>query len=50
MLRLGEIQTLVVIRQSSQGVYLGARDDRSGEEVLLLASQVPPGTREMDET
>lgn len=43
------MQTLVVIRQSSQGAHLGAKGDSSGEEVLLPASEVPPGTKENDE-
>ena len=48
LIRLGEFQTLVVIRKASIGVYLGTRDD-SSEEVLLPGNQVPPGTEEMDE-
>jgi len=47
MIRLGEIQTLVVNRMSPIGVYLGPND--SAEEVLLPTKQVPSGTKEMDE-
>ncbi len=49
MIKLGEIQTLIVIKQSSIGVYLGSRDDNFEEEVLLPSNQVPPETEEMDE-
>ena len=43
------MQTLVVMRKSAIGVYLGTGGDQSGEEVLLPANQVPQGTEEMDE-
>jgi predicted RNA-binding protein (virulence factor B family) len=46
VIRLGEIQTLIVNRQASIGVYLGSSD--SEEEVLLPTKQVPPGTKVMD--
>lgn len=49
MIKLGEIQTLVVSRQSSIGVYLKSKDENCQEEVLLPANQVPPGTEEMGE-
>ncbi len=49
MIRLGEIQTLIVKRESSLGVYLGKGGDNSDEEVLLPKKQVPPGTKIMDE-
>jgi uncharacterized protein len=49
MIRLGKIQTLVVRRQSSIGVYLGSKDNHLEEEVLLPNNQVPPGIKEMDE-
>ncbi len=49
MIRLGEIQTLVVVKKSSIGAYLGSRGDNLKDEVLLPRNQVPPGTEEMDE-
>ncbi|MDO9535650.1 MAG: S1-like domain-containing RNA-binding protein [Bacillota bacterium] len=49
MIRLGEIQTLFVIRKSSIGLYLGSKEDNFEEEVLLPNNQVPPGTEETDE-
>ena len=49
MIRLGEIQTLVVNRHSAIGVYLGSKDDASLEEILLPTKQVPPDTKVMDE-
>ena len=49
LLRLGEMQTLVVMRKSASGVYLGTGGDQPGEELLLPANQVPPGTEETDE-
>jgi uncharacterized protein len=49
MIRLGEIQTLFVIRKSPIGLYLGSRDDNFEEEVLLPNNQVPPGIEETDD-
>lgn len=49
MIKLGEIQTLVVRRQSPIGMYLGSRDDNLEEEVLLPNNQVSPGIKEMAE-
>lgn len=49
MIRLGEIQTLVVRRHSPIGVYLGSRAGNLEEEVLLPKNQVPPGIKELDE-
>ena len=42
MIRLGEKQTLVVIKKVDFGVYLGEKDG-SEEKVLLPAKQVPEG-------
>lgn len=49
MIKLGEMQSLVVIRKASIGVYLGSREDDYSEEILLPAKQVPPGTEELSE-
>ncbi len=48
MIRLGEVQALVVIEQTSKGVYLAVKGNNSGDKVLLPGNQVPPGTKEMD--
>ena len=49
MIKLGEMQTLVVIKKASMGVYLGSREDDYAQEILLPAKQVPPGTEELSE-
>jgi predicted RNA-binding protein (virulence factor B family) len=43
------MQTLVVIKKASMGVYLGSREDDYAQEILLPAKQVPPGTEELSE-
>lgn len=48
MIRLGEIQTLQVVKQVEFGVYLGDGAD-SAEKVLLPKKQVPEQTRTGDE-
>jgi len=42
MIELGKIQILEVIRETPIGVYLNAKDEKSGEDILLPKSQVPP--------
>lgn len=49
MIKLGEIQTLVAVRKSDVGMYLGSREDDFAEEVLLPNKQVPPNTETWDE-
>ena len=50
MLRLGERQTLVVVKKVAFGVYLAEnRDQAEQEKVLLPGKQVPEGTRTGDE-
>ena len=41
MIELGEIQTLAVIRQTPNGVYLNARNEKNNEDILLPKNQVP---------
>ncbi|MBQ6441404.1 MAG: RNA-binding protein [Lachnospiraceae bacterium] len=41
-LRLGEVQTLTIRKETSFGVYLG-EDGNEGEQVLLPAKEVPEG-------
>ncbi len=48
MFRLGENQTLVVVKEVEFGIYL-AEDSRSETRVLLPAKQVPEGTEIGDE-
>lgn len=45
MLRLGETQRLIVVKQADQGVYLAENRERDSERVLLPIKQVPEGTR-----
>ncbi|WWR15554.1 S1-like domain-containing RNA-binding protein [Lachnospiraceae bacterium JLR.KK008] len=50
MLRLGERQTLVVVKKVAFGVYLAEnRDQAEQEKVLLPGKQVPEGTETGDE-
>ncbi len=44
MIRLGERQTLKVVKKVEFGVYLADEADREEERVLLPAKQVPAGT------
>ncbi|MDD3072978.1 MAG: S1-like domain-containing RNA-binding protein [Eubacteriales bacterium] len=48
MIRLGEMQTLEVVRKSPTGVQLSSRDNPA-EEVLLPKSLMPSGLKEADE-
>ncbi|MCD8084546.1 MAG: S1-like domain-containing RNA-binding protein [Clostridiales bacterium] len=48
MIELGKIQTLVVLREKTFGVYLGQREDPE-HSVLLPRKQVPEGTKIGDE-
>lgn len=48
MFRLGENQTLVVVKEVDFGIYL-AEDSQSDTRVLLPAKQVPEGTEIGDE-
>ena len=48
MFRLGENQTLVVVKEVEFGIYL-AEDGQSDTRVLLPAKQVPEGTGIGDE-
>lgn len=41
MIQLGKIQILEVIRQTPNGVYLNAREEKSNEDILLPKNQVP---------
>jgi len=41
MIELGKIQILEVIRQTSIGVYLNAKNEKSKDDILLPKSQVP---------
>ena len=45
MLKLGEKQTLIVVKQVDFGVYLAIGMDHQEEKVLLPAKQVPEGTK-----
>ncbi|MBQ7481048.1 MAG: S1 RNA-binding domain-containing protein [Lachnospiraceae bacterium] len=45
MLRLGETQRLIVVKQADHGVYLAENRERDSERVLLPIKQVPEGTR-----
>ena len=49
MIRLGEIQTLIVTQLSPTGAYLGSREGDFVEEILLPGKQVPAGTEVHDE-
>ena len=44
MLKLGEVQTLTVIKKVEFGIYLGLEDNPE-ERVLLPGKQVPEGTK-----
>lgn len=48
MIKLGEVQKLIVKRFTSVGAYLGV-DEESEEDILLPESQVPEGTNIGDE-
>ncbi|HCX79341.1 MAG TPA: RNA-binding protein, partial [Firmicutes bacterium] len=48
MIRLGEMQTLEVVRKSPTGVQLSSRDNPA-EEVLLPKSLMSSGLKEADE-
>ncbi len=49
MIKLGEMQTLVVAREVEFGVYLREHeDDRKEDDVLLPIKQVPEGTKKGD--
>jgi len=41
MIELGKIQVLEAIRQTPNGVYLNAREEKSSEDILLPKNQVP---------
>lgn len=41
MIELGKIQVLEVTRQTPNGVYLNAREEKSNEDILLPKNQVP---------
>ena len=41
MIELGKIQMLEVIRETPIGVYLNAKSEKSGEDILLPKNQVP---------
>ena len=41
MIELGKIQILEVIRQTSIGIYLNTRNEKSCEDILLPKNQVP---------
>lgn len=49
MIELGKIQTLVVVKKSSNGVYLNTPDGEESQKVLLPNNQVPEGCRLGDE-
>ncbi len=49
MIELGKIQKLRIVRRSPKGMYLNSITDKSGEDVLLPNSQVPPGAEIGDE-
>lgn len=49
MLKLGELQTLQVVKTTDFGVYLSESDTHTQEKVLLPKSQVPQGTTLNDE-
>lgn len=42
MIELGKIQILEVIRETPIGVYLNEKNEKSGDDILLPKSQVPP--------
>lgn len=49
MIKLGEMQTLIVAREVDFGVYLRENeDDRREDDVLLPIKQVPEGTKQGD--
>ena len=48
-IRLGEVQTLVVLKKSSTWVHLGPKDNNVEGEVLLPRNQLPPETEEINE-
>ena len=47
-LRLGEIQTLEIVKKVEFGVYLASSKETQEERVLLPAKQVPEGAKEGD--
>ncbi|MFW5651228.1 MAG: S1 RNA-binding domain-containing protein [Acetivibrio ethanolgignens] len=49
MIELGKIQTLIVVKKSSNGVYLNTPDGEEAEKVLLPNNQVPEVCRPGDE-
>lgn len=49
MIELGKIQTLTVVKKSSNGVYLNTPDGEASEKVLLPNNQVPESCRLGDE-
>lgn len=49
MIELGKIQKLQVIRNTSIGVYLNSKDNKSEDDILLPKKQVPEGTQIGDE-
>lgn len=49
MIELGKIQALIVVKKSSNGVYLNTPDGEENEKILLPNNQVPEGCRLGDE-
>lgn len=49
MIKLGEMQTLKVVKTTDFGVYLNSVDGSEDEKVLLPKNQVPSGTKLNDE-
>ena len=49
MIKLGNVQTLTVVKRVDFGVYLAANRDKGQERILLPKKQVPPGAKVGDE-
>ena len=49
MIKLGELQTLIVVKKVDFGVYLAANKNRDEDRILLPKKQVPQGTKAGDE-
>lgn len=49
MIKLGKVQKLQVLRNTSIGVYLNSKDDKSDDDILLPKKQVPKDVQIGDE-